>query len=112
MRLLRPGVRRRVAGCHVPVQARGRGMSQFTNRNSAQRERDRRTIAKTGAGCWICGKPIDYTLKTLDPLSYEVDHVVPLSSAKNDSERDRHDTLANKRASHRACNRKHRARKV
>src|SRR3546814_3445479 len=61
-------------------------MSQFTNRNSAQRERDRRTIAKTGAGCWICGKPIDYTLKSPDPMSYEVDHVVPLSSAKTDEE--------------------------
>lgn len=87
-------------------------MSQHTNRNSAQRERDRRTIAQSGAGCWICGQPIDYTLKSPHPMSFEVDHVVPLSSGKTDEERDSLDTLANKRASHRRCNSKKRARMV
>lgn len=87
-------------------------MSQYTNRNSAQRERDRGAIARSGAGCWICGQAIDYTLRSPDPMSFEVDHVVPLSSAKTDEERDQLDTLANKRASHRRCNSKKRARLV
>ena len=85
-------------------------MSQFTNRNSAQRQRDRDTIKRTGAGCHICGQPIDYTLPHLDPLAFEVDHLVPLSSASTDAERDALDTLANKRAAHRRCNSKKRAR--
>ena len=72
-------------------------MSQYTNRNSAQRERDRKTIARTKAGCHICGKPIDYTLPHLDPGAYEVDHLVPLA-------RGGADVLANKAAAHRACN--------
>lgn len=87
-------------------------MSQWTNRNSAQRERDRRTVARTKAGCWICGKPIDYDLASPHPESFEVDHVIPLSSAKTDAEREQLDTLANKRASHRRCNSKKRARAV
>lgn len=78
-------------------------MSQFTNRNSAQRERDRQTIRKTGAGCHICGQPIDYSLPHLDPLAFEVDHLVPLA-------RGGADTLENKAAAHRRCNSKKRTR--
>jgi 5-methylcytosine-specific restriction endonuclease McrA len=78
-------------------------MSQFTNRNSAQRERDRQTIKRTGAGCHICGKMIDYTLPHLDPMAFEVDHLVPLARCGSD-------TLANKAAAHRSCNSKKRTR--
>lgn len=78
-------------------------MSQFTNRNSAQRERDRQTIKRTRAGCWICGKPIDYNLPHLDPMAFEVDHVIALSRGGADD-------LSNKRAAHRTCNSKKRAR--
>jgi 5-methylcytosine-specific restriction endonuclease McrA len=85
-------------------------VSQFTNRNSAQRQRDRDTIARTKAGCHICGQPIDYSLRSPDPQSFEVDHLVPLSSARDDAERDLLDRLANKAASHRICNSKKRAR--
>ena len=87
-------------------------MSQYTNRNSAQRQRDRDTIARTKASCHLCGKPIDYTLRSPDPMSYEVDHVVPLSSASDDLERDLLDQLSNKAAAHRTCNSKKRARAV
>ena len=74
-----------------------------TKRNSAQRDRDRDTIRRSGAGCHICGKPIDYTLPYLHPQSFVVDHVVPLA-------KDGPDTLANKKAAHRDCNSKKRAR--
>lgn len=61
-------------------------------------DRDRRTIARTRPACHICGEPIDYTLPYLDPGEYVVDHVIPLAKGGPD-------VLANKAASHRACNR-------
>jgi 5-methylcytosine-specific restriction endonuclease McrA len=78
-------------------------VSQHHHRNSAQRDRDRDTIRRTGAGCYICGQPIDYSLKSPDPMSFEVDHVVPLARGGVDD-------LSNKRAAHRRCNSKKRTR--
>ena len=72
-------------------------------RNTAQRDRDRAAIKRTGAGCHICGEPIDYTLPYLHPREYVVDHVVPLSKGGADD-------LSNKKAAHRDCNSKKRAR--
>lgn len=65
---------------------------------TAQRDKDRDRIARGRPACHICGEPIDYTLDWLDPKAYVVDHVVPLN-------RGGPDTLANKAAAHRACNR-------
>jgi 5-methylcytosine-specific restriction endonuclease McrA len=73
------------------------------HRNTTQRDRDRATIRRTGAGCHICGQSIDYTLKSPDPMSFEVDHLVPLSKGGADD-------LTNKAAAHRICNSKKRAR--
>jgi len=67
-------------------------------RNTAQRDRDRAAIRRTGAGCALCGQPIDYDLPHLDPMAYVVDHVVPLALGGLD-------TLGNKQAAHRTCNR-------
>lgn len=61
-------------------------------------DRHRRTIARTGVGCHICGEPIDYTLPYLDPGEFVVDHVTPLAKGGKD-------VLANKAAAHRSCNR-------
>jgi 5-methylcytosine-specific restriction endonuclease McrA len=70
-----------------------------TNRGTTtQRDRDRRRIARAQPACHICGDPIDYSLPHLDPRAYVVDHVIPLN-------RGGPDTLANKAASHRECNR-------
>jgi 5-methylcytosine-specific restriction endonuclease McrA len=66
-------------------------------RNTSQRDRDRRRIAATKANCHICGLPIDYTLKTPHPMSFEADHVKAYSKGGADD-------LSNKRASHRQCN--------
>lgn len=69
-----------------------------TPRSTTQRDRDRNAIRRTKPPCGICGGEIDYTLKSPDPGSFEVDHVLPLARGGTD-------TLDNKQASHRACNR-------
>jgi 5-methylcytosine-specific restriction endonuclease McrA len=74
-------------------------------RNTNQRDKDRARIKASGAACHICGQPIDYTLEWLDPRSFVVDHVVPLA-------KDGADHISNKRAAHRECNSKKRARLV
>jgi 5-methylcytosine-specific restriction endonuclease McrA len=67
-------------------------------RDSTQRNKDRARIRRGQPACHICGNPIDYTLPYLDPGEFVVDHVVPLAKGGPD-------TLANKAAAHRACNR-------
>lgn len=78
-------------------------MSQHHRRNTAQRDRDRESIKRTGAACHICGEPIDYTLDSSQPRSFVVDHVIPLAKGGLD-------ILDNKKAAHRSCNSTKRAR--
>lgn len=66
-------------------------------RNTATRDRDRAAIRRTKPPCGICEGDIDYSLPYLDPMSYVVDHIVPLAKGGLDE-------LANKQAAHRACN--------
>ena len=93
------------------------------HRDTTTRRRYRTALRRSGAGCHICGAPIDYTLRWLDgehgpkcrgsncrgcvphPMRFEADHVVPLK-------RGGADTLENSRASHRQCNNAKRARLV
>lgn len=75
----------------------------MTARNTTIRDRHRRTIAKDQppcgyAQCLFLGEPIDYAANHLDPRSYVVDHVLPIKHGGAD-------TLENKMAMHRACNR-------
>lgn len=74
-------------------------------RDKAQQARDRARVAKSKPDCYLCGDPIDYALKTPDPLSYELDHVIPIDKGGIDH-------ISNKAASHRRCNSKKRARIV
>ena len=67
-------------------------------RNTTQRDRDRAVIRRHKPPCGICQGDIDYTLRTPHPDSFEVDHIVPITKGGTDS-------LANKQASHRRCNR-------
>lgn len=75
-------------------------------RNTTTRDRDRKTIAVDEPPCYLdelglClfpGEPIDYEADHLDPRSFTVDHVIPLDAGGED-------TLENKAAAHRACNR-------
>lgn len=70
----------------------------MTKRNTATRDRHRAQIARDKPNCWICGQPIDYTLAWPDQRCFVVDHVVPINRGGTD-------TLGNKRAAHRDCNR-------
>lgn len=67
-------------------------------RSTTTRDRHRATIAQQQPPCHICGQPIDYTLPHLDPMSYVVDHVIPVARGGEDA-------LHNKAAAHRTCNR-------
>ena len=55
-------------------------------------------VRSLGLPCHVCGLPIDYSLRTPDPLSYELDEVVPVS-------RGGACTPANSAPAHRCCNR-------
>ena len=67
-------------------------------RNTSIRERHRRTIAANEPPCGICGQDIDYNLTSPHPRSFVLDHIMPLN-------RGGLDTLPNKQAAHRDCNR-------
>lgn len=67
-------------------------------RNTTTRDRHRATIRRRRDPCGICHEDIDYTLRTPHPMSFEVDHVMPLALGGSDE-------LDNKQASHRKCNR-------
>ncbi len=67
-------------------------------RSTAQRDRDRQTIARTKPACYLCGEPIDYSLKFPDPWCFTVDHVIPLEAGGVDD-------LSNKAAAHWTHNR-------
>lgn len=67
-------------------------------RNTAIRDKHRAIIARDKPPCHLCGQPIDYNLPWWDQMAYVVDHVIPISKGGPD-------TLANKRAAHRKCNR-------
>ena len=68
------------------------------SRNTTIRDRHRAIIRRGEPPCWICGQPIDYTLPAQDPMSFVVDHKTPLALGGTD-------TLDNKAAAHRQCNR-------
>ena len=67
-------------------------------RNTTTRDKHRRIIARDQPPCGICSTPIDYTLPHHHPRSYVVDHITPRDKGGPD-------TLDNKQAAHRDCNR-------
>lgn len=69
-----------------------------TGRNTTTRDRHRKEIAKDEPDCGICFEPIDYTLPHTHPRSFVVDHIIPFVMSQDD-------TVANKQAAHRDCNR-------
>ena len=75
----------------------------MVKRNTATRDMHRARIARDKPACHICGVAIDYTLPHLDPMSFVVDHVKALKNGGAD-------TIENKKAAHRECNSKKRAR--
>lgn len=73
------------------------------NRNTAQRDLDRRTLRQRRGNCGICGLPIDYTLSWPDPMCFVADHIIPVKAGGRDH-------ISNKQAAHNSCNSTKRAR--
>lgn len=74
------------------------GVHHMSTRNTTTRDRHRAIIRRSHPPCGICGDPIDYSLKYPDPGAFVVDHETPLNRGGTD-------TLDNKQAAHRKCNR-------
>lgn len=47
--------------------------------NGYRRNKIRETIRRQGKPCALCGQPIDYSLPYGDPMSFEVDEIIPVS---------------------------------
>lgn len=47
--------------------------------NGSRRTKLRNRVRAMGLPCHLCGMPIDYSLPAGDPMSYELDEIVPVS---------------------------------
>ncbi len=66
--------------------------------NSTRRNNLRKRIKDLGLPCAICGKPIDYSLPARDPMSYELDEIIPVSRGGDPLD------INNVQPAHRCCN--------
>lgn len=73
-------------------------MSNPRRANGYRRDQLRARVLREESDCWLCGQPVDKTLRTPDPGSPEVDEIVPVSAGGNPLDR------RNCRLAHRACN--------
>ena len=73
-------------------------MATGQHRNSTIDARHRAAVRAQRGPCGICNQPIDYSLRTPHPDSFEVDHIIPRNRGGTDA-------LDNKQAAHRRCNR-------
>lgn len=67
-------------------------------RSTTTQNRHRATIRRGKPPCALCGGEIDYDADHLDPLSFVIDHIIPLARGGTD-------TLDNVQPAHRHCNR-------
>lgn len=65
----------------------------------AQFDKNRKRIYATQTVCGICGKPVDFSLKSPHPLSACVDHIIPVAKGGHPSD------IENLQLAHRSCNR-------
>ena len=87
-------------GCGLPWPFYDTPMGQ--ERYGTQRgayNRNRKKILATQSVCYLCGQPIDPTLKFPHPYSATIDHVIPISQDGDKTDID------NMRAAHFRCNR-------
>lgn len=73
-------------------------MSPAGGRSTTRRDRHRKLVARGRPPCHLCGEDIDYQAHHLEPLSFQIDHVIPLAKGGLDE-------LDNLAAAHRKCNR-------
>lgn len=62
-------------------------------------EKNKRIIFKTQNTCGICGRPVDFSIKTPDPMSAVIDHIIPVSKNGHPSD------IENLQLAHWTCNR-------
>lgn len=74
--------------------------------NGARRRALAARVKAMGMPCWICGLPIDPMRKAGDPLSFELDELVPVSKGGSPVD------FENTAGAHRACNQWRQARSV
>lgn len=67
-------------------------------KNASQRIKVRNRLRSMGMPCALCGQPIDYALPAGDPMSFEVDEIVPISLGGSPTSMD------NVQPAHRICN--------
>lgn len=67
--------------------------------NRGMFEHNKKIILATQSICGICGKPVDKSLKSPDPMAPTVDHIIPLSKNGDPT------SLENLQLAHRYCNR-------
>ena len=66
--------------------------------NGARRTALRKRVASMGMPCALCGQAIDYSLPAGEPMSYELDEIIPVSRGGDPFDID------NVQPSHRICN--------
>ena len=66
--------------------------------NGNRRRKARARVLSTADRCAICGGPLDTSIPTPDPMSVEVDEIVPFSLGGSPYD------LSNLQAVHRICN--------
>ena len=72
----------------------------MTSYGAAHRRNRAAYNGTTNINCWLCGQPINMQLPRTDPDSFELDHILPVSThpeLANDP--------ANTRPAHKQCNR-------
>jgi len=69
-----------------------------TVRSTARRDRHRKLVARGRPPCHLCGEEIDYAASHLEPLSFTIDHIIPIAKGGADD-------IDNLAAAHRKCNR-------
>lgn len=66
--------------------------------NGHRRRQLRKWWRGQGLPCHLCGQPIDYDLPAGDPMSFEVDEIIPVSAGGNPL------SIENTAPAHRICN--------
>ncbi len=78
------------------------GSSRYANGHRRRQLRAR--LRAQGLPCAICGQPIDYDLPAGDPMSFEVDEIIPVALGGSCLD------YGNVQAAHRICNQRKGAR--
>ncbi|RNL44744.1 HNH endonuclease [Paraeggerthella hongkongensis] len=76
----------------------GDDVGNVRTKNGHARRKLRAWLRSLGNPCHICGQPIDYSLPPGNPMSFEVDELIPVSKGGSPIDR------GNVAAAHRICN--------